>query len=47
LGWLKLVCKKKLVFFFGAVSDDLVNALELTFAQALNNSRHGFHSQQG
>jgi fucose permease len=34
-------------FFLGAVSDDLVNALEPTFAQALNSSRHGFHSQQG
>jgi hypothetical protein len=37
---------KKLVCFC-AVSDDLVNALEPTFAQALNSSRHGFHSQQG
>jgi hypothetical protein len=41
--------KKQLVcfFFLGAVSDYLVNALEPTFAQALNSSRHGFHSQQG
>jgi hypothetical protein len=36
-----------LFIFLGAVSDDLVNALEPTFAQALNSSRHGFHSQQG
>jgi len=44
----QLVCLFVICFFFGgAVSDDLVNALEPTFAQALNSSRHGFHSQQG
>jgi fucose permease len=46
----QLVCFFVCLFFFffwGAVSDYLVNALEPTFAQALNSSRHGFHSQQG